>query len=53
MESIYVDTSTLAKWYLNERMSPEVERFIRGNDIDSGVIVERSVDDDVVEFISS
>jgi hypothetical protein len=88
MESVYVDTSTLAKWYLNERMSPEVERYIRQNapvhisgltrvemrsllarrrrekqldplleqrvyavflsDIESGVIVERSVDDDVV-----
>ena len=34
MEIIYFDTSALAKWYLNEENSNEVERYLR-------VIIER------------
>lgn len=29
MDVVYVDTSALAKWYLNEARSEEVEQFIR------------------------
>jgi len=31
MEAVYLDTSALAKWYINEHLSARVEAFVRKN----------------------